>query len=168
MPIVASDIKLYLSGGAANTDPNASLGGARSNTELVSGTIHNLFDKVTSGEAAAGTTEYRCIYVRNEHATLTWEDVAAFIASQTTSADTSVEIALGSSAINGTEQTIANETTAPTGVTFSAPADYATGLAIGNMAPDDHKAIWVKRVVDAGAGVANDGFLLGVQGDTAP
>ena len=45
-----------------------------------------------------------------------------WIASNTPSADTTIEIALGSSAINGTEQTIANENTAPTGVTFSAPS----------------------------------------------
>ena len=45
-----------------------------------------------------------------------------WIASNTPSADTTIEIALGSSAVNGTEQTIANESTAPTGVTFSAPS----------------------------------------------
>ena len=30
MPIVASDIKVRLSGGASNSDPNASLGGIKS------------------------------------------------------------------------------------------------------------------------------------------
>ena len=33
--IETTDIKIYLSGGATNTDPNASLGGIISSTELV-------------------------------------------------------------------------------------------------------------------------------------
>ena len=70
-------------------------------------------------------TEYRCFYVHNAmHATLTMQNSVIWIQSNTTSADTSIEIALGSSAVNGTEQTIANENTAPTGVTFSAPSSF--------------------------------------------
>jgi len=168
MPIVAGDIAYHLSGGASNAIPNASLGGARSNTELVDATMHNLFDRVSSVEAAAGLIEYRCIYVRNEHATLDWQDVRVFIDSQTTSPDTSVAVALGSAAINATEQTIANEGTAPTGgVAFTTPANYAAGLVVGNLAPGQHKSIWIRRNVTAGAAVANDSFVLGVRGDTA-
>ena len=48
------------------------------------------------------------------------------IVTNTPSTDTSIEIALGSSAVNGTEQTIANENTAPTGVTFSSPSSLGT------------------------------------------
>ena len=168
MPIVANDILLMLSGGAGNTNPNASLGGVASSTALVSASLHNLFDKVPSAEAAAGSVEYRCIYVRNEHETLTLEDAKVFIPSNTDSADTDLAIGLGTSAIDGTEQTVANETTAPTGVTFSAPANYAAGLSIGNLGPNSTKAVWVRRTVNAGAAAANDSATLRVQGDTAP
>ena len=34
MAIVAGDLKIYLSGGAGNSDPNASLGGIISSTEV--------------------------------------------------------------------------------------------------------------------------------------
>lgn len=168
MPIVANDILLMLSGGAANSNPNASLGGVISATELVSASLHNLFDKVPSAEAAAGSVEYRCIYVRNEHDTLTLEDAKVFIPSNTVSADTELAIGLGTSAVNGTEQTVADETTAPAGVTFSAPGTYAAGLVIGNLAPNATKAVWIRRTVNAGAAAANDSATLRVQGDTAP
>ena len=48
MPIVAADIKEYLSGGGSNSDPNAALGGAISSTEVTDNTTHNLWDVVSS------------------------------------------------------------------------------------------------------------------------
>jgi hypothetical protein len=168
MPIVTSDIKIYLSGGAGNANPNASLGGVRSTTQLVDATLHNLFDPVSSAEAAAGSIEYRCVYVRNEHATLTWIDPRAFIDTESYSADTTIHIGLGTAAINATEQTVANETTAPSGVTFAAPETFAAGLVVTDLAPSAFKAVWVRRTVTAGAAVFADGFVMAVQGDTAP
>ena len=44
MAIVASDIKIRLSGGGANSDVNASLGGAKSSVEVTDNSLHNLFD----------------------------------------------------------------------------------------------------------------------------
>ena len=70
MPVIASDLKYRLSGGAANTSPAASLGGKVSNTEVeLSPILNNIFDDVTADQSLAGKTEYRCIYVMNEHAT---------------------------------------------------------------------------------------------------
>ena len=130
MPIVASDIKVRLSGGAANSDPNASLGGAKSSVEVVDNTLSNIYDQVSGSESAAGDTEYRCIYIHNGHASLTMQNVRVYISTNSTSPNDTWEIALGSAALNATEQTVANETTAPTAVTFSNTAiSYATGLA---------------------------------------
>lgn len=164
MPIGSSDIQYRLSGGAANADPAASLGGAISS--VAAGT--NYFDDVPSAEAAAGDVEYRCIYVRNGHASLPLIGAKAFIASNTPSASTDAAIGLGSSAIGGTEQAVANENAAPASVAFSSPADFASGLVIGDLAPGATKAIWVRRTVTAGAGIAADGFTVRVQGDTGP
>ena len=167
MPIESTDIEFRLSGGGSNTDPNAALGGAKSSTEIGTG-LHNLFDIVGSAEAAAGDTEYRCLYVHNAHATLTLENAVIYIQSNTPSTDTSAEIAVGSSAVNGTEQTIANESTAPTGVTFSAAANLGAALALGDIPPGEHRAVWVKRIVAEGAAAYNDDQVtLRVQGDTA-
>ncbi len=78
------------------------------------------------------------------------------------------DIGLGSSAVNGTEQTIANEGTAPTSVTFSAPATKGAGLSIGNIPAGQHKAIWVRRTITAGAAANNlDNVVIRVEGDTA-
>lgn len=164
MPIVASDIKYRLSGGAANTDANASLGGAKSTTDVPAG----YFDNVSSAEASAGDVEYRSIYVHNNHGSLTMLGAKIWIESNTPSAETNADIGLGTSAINGTEQTVANESTAPSGVSFSAPTNLAGGLALGDIPPGQHKAVWVRRTVTAGAAAANDGFTLRTQCDTLP
>lgn len=166
MPIVTADLSVRLSGGAANSDPNASLGGAKSST--VMGTdVHNLFDQVSSAETAAGDTEYRCVYIHNGHGSLEWQSPVVWISSNTPSGDTSVEIAVGSAAVNGTEQTVANESTAPTGVTFSAPSSKGAGLALGNIPAGQHKAVWIKRIVNAGAAAYNDDqATINFEGDT--
>lgn len=164
MPIASSDIQYRLSGGAANANPDASLGGAISSTAAAA----TIFDDVSSAEAAAGDVEYRCVYVRNNHGTLTLIGAKVWIQTNTPSAQTDVAIGLGTSAINGTEQTVANESTAPASVTFSSPADFASGLVIGDLAPGATKALWIRRTVTAGAAATADGFTLRVQGDTNP
>lgn len=167
MAIISTDIVYRLSGGSGNTDPNASLGGVKSSTVIGAG-LHNLFDVVGSAESSTGDTEYRCFYVHNAHATLTMQNSVIWIQSNTTSADTTIEIALGSSAVNGTEQTVADESTAPTGVTFSAPANQGAALSIGDIPPGEHKAIWVKRIVNAGAAAYNnDTATIRIQCDTS-
>src|SRR5574343_401176 len=154
MPIISTDIIYRLSGGSGNTDPNASLGGVKSSTAIGAG-LHNLFDVVSSAESSAGDTEYRCFYVHNAHATLTMQNSVIWIQSNTTSTDTTIEIALGSSAVNGTEQTVADESTAPTGVTFSQPSNKAGGIVLGDIPPGQHRAVWLRRTVAAGAAASN-------------
>lgn len=166
MPIVTADLSVRLSGGAANSDPNASLGGAKSSTAVGTG-IHNLFDQVSSAETSAGDTEYRCVYIHNGHATLDWQTPVVWISSNTPSTGTTVEIALGSSILNGTEQTVVNESTAPTGVTFSAPSTKGTGIALGTIPAGQHRAVWIKRIVNAGAAAYNDDqATINFEGDT--
>lgn len=167
MAVLNTEIKFFLSGGAANSDVNASLGGAKSSTEITSAQLHNLFDVVTSAEASAGDVEYRCLYVENTNGTDSLLSAAAYVSSNTPSADTTLDIGLGTSAINGTEQTVADESTAPAGVTFSAPATLGAGLAIGDLTAGQHKAIWVRRTVNAAAAAYNnDTATINVGGDT--
>ena len=106
--------------------------------------------------------------MHNNHGTLSLIGAKVFIQTNTPSSDTDVAIGLGSSAINGTEQTVADESTAPSGVAFSAPTTFAGGLAIGDLAAGAHKAVWVRRTVNAGAAAYSDSFTLRVQGDTNP
>lgn len=164
MPIVASDIKYKLSGGAANADPLLALGGAISSVDAAA----TIFDDVSSVEATAGDIEYRCVYVKNTHATLTALGTKIWIQTQTPSVDTDVAIALGGEGLNGTAETVANENTAPVGETFSAPSSFAGGLTIGDLAPGAYYPVWVRRTVNAAAAVFADSFTLRVQCDTNP
>jgi hypothetical protein len=167
-PIAAGDIDYHLSGGAANNDPDAALGGAISSVELVDASLHNLFDIVGSDEAAAGDSEHRCIYVKNAHPTLTLQNAKVWIQTQTPSGDTDIQIALAGEGVNGTAETVADESTAPSGETFSAPANEGEALAIGDIPPGQHQAIWIKRNIGVGAGAYNnDSAVLRVKGDTA-
>lgn len=163
MPIVASDISIRLSGGAANASPASSLGGAKS-SNVVSST---LFDDVSSAESLAGDIEYRCFYVHNAHASLTLENAVVFIFANTPSSTTTLDIGIGTSALNATEQSIADENTAPSGVTFSAAASQGAGISLGNIPPGQSRAVWVRRTVDAGTVATNDTGTLRVVGDTA-
>lgn len=168
MPIVAGDIAFRLSGGAGNSDPNASIGGAKSSTAIVDATTHNLFDVVSSAEASAGDTEYRCYYVHNGHGSLTWQSAVVWIQANTPSGDTDVAIGLDPAGVNGTAATPADESTAPAGVTFSQPANEGAALAIGDIPAGQHQAVWVRRVVTAAASAANDdNVVLRHKGDTA-
>ena len=164
MPIVSSDIKYRLSGGSSNTDANASLGGAMSSTDVPAGG----FDTVSSAEALAGDTEYRCFYVLNNHGTLTLQSAKVWIQANTPGGDTDIEIGLGTTAVGtGNEQTVANESTAPSGVTFSSAANEGAALSIGDIPAGHRKAVWVKRTVNAAAAAANETFTLRAKGDTA-
>ncbi len=62
---MAASLQLFLTGGAGNTDPNGSLGGVKSTTQLSSTPLNNLFDNVSPGEASAGDVEYRAIDIYN-------------------------------------------------------------------------------------------------------
>jgi len=168
MPIAATDIDFHLSGGAGNSDPDASLGGVISATEIVDATLHNLFDIVSSAEASAGDTEYRCFYVKNNHGTLTLQNAVVFVQTESPNTESDEEIGLGTSAINGVEQTVADEQTAPVGVTFAQANGEGSALAIGDIPPGEHKAIWFKRIISAGASAKNnDSSIIRVKGDTA-
>lgn len=154
MAIVAGNLIYLLSGGASNAVPDDALGGVISTNEVVDATIHNLFDLVNSEEAASGEVSYRCIYVKNTHSTLTLLSSYVYIDTNTPNTDTEIGIGLGSSAINATEQTIVNKTTAPSAITFTELTGVGNKIVIGDLLPSETKAIWVRRTVNAGAGAA--------------
>lgn len=168
MPIVDTDIDLRLSGGAANANANASLGGAKSSAVIIHNVLNNLWDNVSGLESGSGDTEYRCVYVHNDHATLTMINTKVWISALTSSSDDEVDIGLGTSAIGtGDEQLVANENTAPTGVTFSRPTNSGTAIVIGDIPPGQHKAIWIRRTVNAGAAAyTNNQYTLEVECET--
>ena len=160
MPIVNTDIQFRLSGGASNSDPILSLGGIKSSTAVTGSTI---FDTVSGAESTAGDTEYRCIYVHNNHGTLTMLSSKIWIQADNLSY---ISIALGGEGLNGTAETVVDESTAPIGESFSAPANEGASLSLGNIPAGQHYPIWVKRTVPPAAAAASGSFTLRVKCDT--
>lgn len=161
-----------LSGGSGNTDPNNSLGGAISSTQIVSDTAQNLFDNVTGNESLNGSEEYRCFFVKNANGTLTLENARIWIASNTTSGDDTIAMALGDVPVGTSpEQTVAfpgnNPPSSPALNFTTAATNSATALEIGNIPPGQHKGIWLRRTVNAGAAAhTNNQFSFTVEGES--
>jgi len=172
MAIAASDIKLRISGSSASaTDPNGSYGGAMSTVSggiITTNVLNNDMDDITSAEASSGITIYHNYYYKNEHGSLTYISPKFYIDTQTNSGDTSVAMALVAEAKNVATTRLTNETTAPSGITFSTPANYAGGIAIGSLNAGDYRGIWVKYIVGSSASAVLDSYTLGIQGDSNP
>lgn len=178
MAITATDIlyKFSVKTGAAGNSTagtaDGSLGKYISTTQITDATLHNLFDVVTGDENAASDVEYRCFFVHNAHASLTWENVVAWLSSETAggaaaaiAVDGVAASAIGSATAQADE--VANESTAPTGEAFSSPTTKAAGLALGNIGPGQCRAVWVRRTAANTGAVDTDGVVIRVEGDTA-
>ena len=141
---MAATLELRYTGGASNTDPDASLGGVSSTTALSATAMNNLFDNVTPSERSAGSVEYRAISIYNSgDATAT--SVEMYMSTITSSTDT--DLAFG---LDSTTGTITNETTAPSGVSF---ANYTSSskLTVSDIASSGAQRVWVRRTVQASA-----------------
>jgi hypothetical protein len=138
-----ASVAFRLSGGTGNTNPAAALGGAISTTAVAANT---LFDTVSAGEAGSGDTEYRCFYVLNDGDEVL-DSVKVWISDQPTQG--TYALALGGEGIDGTAETVANESTAPTGESFSSPVTALTGLECGPLNPGQRRPVWARRVIGA-------------------
>lgn len=175
--IVAGDIllKRSVSAAAGNTtaqaDPNASLGDQISTTQWTGGSVNDLFDDVSSAENAASDVEYRCIFVHNNNGANTFENVVAYLSAEVAGGasiaigvDPTAASAIGSGSAQAV--TVANENTAPAGVTFTAPTTLGTGIALGNIPVGQCRAFWIRRTAANTAALSGDGVTIAVAGDT--
>ncbi len=166
MAVTAANILFFYTGGGTNSDPNASLGGGAGNP-VFSTALNNLFDNVSAAESGAGDTEYRCLIVYNDHTTDSLYDVKIW-ADETTSSSTA--LALGLDALDTDPVTIADESTAPVGITFTAANTEGTALTLTELGPLGYVGVWFRRTVTAGAAaLAPDASVIRVKGlDAAP
>ena len=179
MPITATDLIFRLSvktGAAGDTtaqaDPNQSLGKYISTTALTTA-LNGLFDNISGAENAASTVDYRCVFVLNNHATLTYQNAVVYLSAEVAgganiaiATDNVAASAKGASAAQAAE--IATETTAPSGVSaFSSPTTAGTGLSLGNIPALSCRAFWVRRTATNSAALDADGVTFGLSGDTA-
>ncbi len=154
-------LQLRLTGGAANSDPAASLGGVMSANQVSATAMNNLFDNVDPDEASAGDTEYRAIDVYNAgDAAAT--SVSVHMSTETSSTDTALD--LGHDATNNPHtaawagETIADEDTAPAApvITFGHHV-AANKLSLPDIPAGEACRVWLRRVVSAAAGnTSND------------
>jgi hypothetical protein len=79
MTVGSSDLEFVLSGGSANTNPDASLGGEPSVQPLV---MSVLFDDLTEAQTASGNTDFRALYLVNDNAADALYAVQVYVASQ--------------------------------------------------------------------------------------
>lgn len=171
MPIEEADLHYRLSivGGGAQPDPNDSIGGTMSDTDIVDDTSQNLFQNVTGAQSLAGFIDYRGIFAFNDNgATLDLIGTRQWIEAQPTATGDATAIALADEGLNADIERLANEETAPAVVTFSAPANYAAGLVYGDIPDGEFYGLWVRRTIDPGtAAYTDDTFQLEYRGDTA-
>ena len=158
MAIISSDIEWRLSGGSANVQIGNSTGGAMSTDAgglIPTDTLNNLFESVSGPDATTGKTHYKCIYIKNAHATITFIDPKIFISQLTLSTADEIDIGLDTAAPPGTNTTLtSNGLTDPGSITWVRPtsATHTDVLAPGNMDAGEQVAIWIRRTVQAGAG----------------
>lgn len=156
MPIVTSDIELRLTIRTGSTgNATAQAAGALSlgkylSTSLAPASPNDLFPLLADADNAAGVlNHYLCLMLLNRHASLTWRaprlwlDDPAGGSTLAIAVDPTPASLAGSSAAQALE--VASITTAPAGLTWSAPASYAAGLALGDIPAGYVKAWWIRR-----------------------
>ena len=171
MAIAASDIDMRYSGGIGNTDPDLSIGGAMSTAGggvIVTNVLNNDMDDITSVEASSGIIIFHGYYYENDHGSLTYIAPKFYIDSQTTSGDTDVAVAVADEAKNVDIETLGSETTVPATVSFTQPANFAGGLALGDLDFGDNRGFWIRYTVGSSAAAILDEYTMGIQGDTNP
>lgn len=171
MTVINTDIKIRYSvgtGSAGNSvagTRDASLGKYMSTTDMTA-PPNAIWDDVSSAEASAGDTEYRCHFIYNAHATDSAPNVTVSINTEISGGgatsigvDATAASAIGSAAAQAVGP-VTDENTAPSGVTFGSSA------TIGTLAAGTCRAVWVRRIVGAStAGIVGDGFTYHVAGD---
>lgn len=175
--IIASEIQpryTTTAGAAGNSTAgtaNGSLGKYASTTTWAGGAANDLFDDISGAENAASTVDYRGLAIANTNAYNAFQNAVVWISSEVAGGascaigiDTTAASAIGAAAAQMLQ--IANETTAPAGVTFSAPTTQGTALSLGSIPASSVKGLWVRRTAANSAALSNDGVTLSISGDT--
>lgn len=176
MPVEPGDIKVYLTGGASNTDPKESRGGTRSTTEVDLNTLlNNLFDDVSAAENAGGDfSEYRCVALRNEAASGDFTNIKAYVATVINSD------AMGlawEDTINDSDviAKTATESTVPSGPGLGSFTDDPAAPGILNnprgstvtISQNEVTRLWFRRTHTSASGAGTMQGLVTVTGETS-
>lgn len=169
-------LKLSVNTGPGNStaqaNPNDSIGGFMSSTQLTNNSLHNLFDAVTGDENAALDTEYRLIFVHNSNGTDTLgPNTKLWIQTDTPAGAADVAIAVDGTGITSATlataqaERVANENTAPSGEAFTSPLSKAAGIAVPNMTAGQVLPVWIRRTAANGGARSSVSATLRLEGD---
>lgn len=150
----------------------ASLSGSNlADASTISLTNEVILPNVTAGQAATGATQYRCIFIKNNHATVGIVRVGVYLAYDTAGEDTisyaiDTDAGVGDGSTTGVPADIGTEDngTPLLGLTFESETDPLLAQDfIGTIAPGQTIPIWIKRVVPqyVDESVIDNSFELG-------
>lgn len=108
----------------------------------------NVFDDTATAETTTGSTSYRCIFFKNISDTSHTYRFMQVVESSPNSAQ--YFMGMNASEVN-TAQTIADEFTAPSGVTFYESGVSVTDQLVFTLSAGDSQAIWLRRTIPARA-----------------
>ena len=181
MAITQNDLLYKYTGTAGTANPQTSLGGTLNANTIPSGVANNVFDDVTGSESSLGASHYRCIGIHNTLTTHVWMNTSIRVDGYDRAGSSNDVIyfwaekpAGAGGNPDGTVQIIGSETTAPSGVSWTAegaPSSYTTISGkdyTGSIGADDWSAIWLFRSIPAGAAAyTNRSCTIRVQGETS-
>ena len=147
----APDIGIYKS--IFSASGIGSLGGAiDTNNEITTASLHNLFDKTSSTQATSGIVKFRCLYVKNKHTNDPIRNPILIIPQNTISPNDEMSIGWDPAGLTSNAQTITDQHTYPSNVTFIPAPDRANGCILGqNIPPGKTKPFWLRLVSRFGA-----------------
>jgi len=157
MAITESDLLFKYTGSGSTTNPEQSLGGTLSPNTIPSGQANMVFDDVTGSESESGNiNHYRAIAIHNSHSSYIWMNTSIRVSGYVRASGTHDTIYFGVEKPSGSPssiQTIASETVAPTGVSWTEEGNPSAWVQIsgadydGSIGPDDWAGIWLKRTI---------------------
>ena len=129
---------------------NASMSAGTTNV-TVAQAVNKIFPDVTKAQVITGVTQYRLVYLWNAHSAEDILQLQHYISSQPTGGD-SISIGVDPAPASATPNITApaDQFTAPSGVTFSAPSTLGAALSNAALTHGTGVGLWIKRVVPTG------------------
>jgi hypothetical protein len=149
----------------ANTTVGTFLGKYAATSAWAGGGTNDLFADITGAQNAASQVDYAGLAILNNNTANSAQNSVGYLSSEVAGGasvaigfDTTAASAKGSASAQ--LLTIANNTTAPAGVSFSSPTTLGT-IPVANV-----KGLWVRRTAANTSALSSDGVTLAVQVDT--
>jgi len=143
-------------------------------TVAITTTGNEIFDDVELAEAANGAIQYRCLYIKNTHATEDLVRVGVYIPRDTPGVDTlavaiDTDAGVGDGVTTGVAATVINEddpSNLISGLSFTETSDVESAVEEAlTITPGDSVPIWIRRTIPAGVSLdeLDNAFSIGLK-----